>query len=689
MIKSEVETGHLRSFPEERPLIEKIASEFDVTWARRLNEMNAQVSCYFIKPKPETAEYFGFSAEILLCVSEYPKAQARTVQAIEKVLSQVPARGRVDQTVAILISGDKDVKKWLSEYLAENPQSRTIVGISSVDLHNIRPGSWDLKNLLSQQIFNRDLFGFQLPVREDIFFFGRVAAVRDYTESIRRRENRGLFGLRKTGKTSLLFKIQRDIGLDGFHTLYYDCKLPAIYRDSAESFLDRICQDIVDAHGRPISGWKGQKSAWSRFERLVQALPEDFKLLLVFDEIEYISFTSPTAPNWHDDFVPFWQTIWSVQSAFSQFSFIIAGVNARVAEEPTVGSIQNPLFGIVKPNYLIGLDTQELRQMINSLGRRSGLWFDAAAVKWLETEYGGHPLLTRMICSKIDARVRSQRAARPFQVTAEYIRSHQLELEEEVLFYCAHIVSELKLSYDIEYEMLEMVAIENLADFNVMAVDQSLVRHLRAYGILSFGHGSSPSFRIPLLKRYIGRQWAVENHQAIPLYVVEKGARDAFVLQAVRDIARDLRSLDKLLATRQVQALFGIGGPPEIEKFLGLTPVASEADLKSFLTQCYRTLIDGARLSQKPNTPDVAGFFRSLLDRAPDIWAAFARVKAYRNRYEHTELKPFAEIEYSDFRKRDLADRDPEQLEDGHFRVQQAVLNGLVHSLQLALTKYE
>jgi predicted AAA+ superfamily ATPase len=73
------------------------------------------------------------------------------------------------------------------------------------------------------------LFDYQLPLDSDLFFFGRDQIVADHLDAIRRSQNRGLFGLRKTGKTSILYKLKRQMEREGLGAfLYYDCKMPSI-----------------------------------------------------------------------------------------------------------------------------------------------------------------------------------------------------------------------------------------------------------------------------------------------------------------------------------------------------------------------------------------------------------------------------------------------------------------------------
>lgn len=83
------------------------------------------------------------------------------------------------------------------------------------------------------------------------------------------------------------------------------------------------------------------------------------------------------------------------------FSFVICGVNPYVIEIPEINEIQNPIFGIVSPVYIRGLDREDNSRMIRYVGKRMGILLDANAISFLQNEFGGHPLLTRIVCSKI------------------------------------------------------------------------------------------------------------------------------------------------------------------------------------------------------------------------------------------------------------------------------------------------
>ena len=96
-------------------------------------------------------------------------------------------------------------------------------------------------------------------------------------------------------------------------------------------------------------------------------------MVVVFDEIEYISPVAKEDKHWHQDFIDFWQAFWAIQSRCRMLSAIIAGVNPSVVEKDTIEGIQNPLFGIVPYQYLTGLSLEDTGRMLRTLGKRMGL----------------------------------------------------------------------------------------------------------------------------------------------------------------------------------------------------------------------------------------------------------------------------------------------------------------------------
>lgn len=687
MIKEEVLNGHISRFPSDLKILRKIEPDFDVTWASRSQRFNTDVSLFFIKPLPHISQAFGFDQELLVATTEYKTLEARIIQSIEYAFQHIPAYGRVDQTVSLVFSPASDADVWVRDYTAQHPQARAYIGISTEDLLQ-SSDAWFLRNKLMNQLFSRDLFDYTLPLDNDLFFFGRQAIVAEHIDAVRRSENRGIFGLRKTGKTSILFKIMRQCKENKIPVKYYDCKVSSIYNLTCDELLNRICDDIVGILPGEIRGWRSKKTAADRFLALVSQLSEDQRICLLFDEIEYIFVSSKLAPHWEKEFVPFWQTIWSAQSQYRRFSFIVAGVNASIAETDKIDGVQNPMFGIVKSKYLTGFEKGELHSLTSVFGKRMGLHFSEAAIELLHSRYGGHPLLTRMICSQIHTGLRVSRIDRPTNVEVATLLKDIDTREEELQFYCGHITSELEEFYAVEYEMLEMLAVGNVADFNELADDIDLVRHLKAYGLVDLSKQFEPRFLIPVIKKYISSKWRRKNGSKSAKFIVPPHRRQEFVAGRSSSLLREMRAAEKKFQSMGLPVLYGGHGPAEAELFANELECRTQNSLVSFLNQANRSLVEpidrqGRKLGKKTY------FFDEIKKSYPKIWRALNRVRAYRNHYMHLELNPLAQQQYVEFLGEDLDGKDPAQEPDGWFQIQSAVLNGLLNGLQAELAVYD
>lgn len=474
----------------------------------------------------------------------------------------------------------------------------------------------------------------------------------------------------------------------GIASQYYDCKLPSLYNLSSDELLDRICGDIESRLNVKVNGWRSQKTATDRLFRLIEKLPKNKRFCLIFDEIEYISPNSKLAPHWGKDFVPFWQALWSVQSQFRQFNFIIAGVNPSLSETDRVAEVQNPIFGIVKGRYLTGFDKPELYTLLSVLGKRMGLSFDDESVDFLFSRYGGHPLLTRMVCSQINNEIRLKGLERPVQVKLSDIQNDLENREEEISFYCDHIVSELKEFYPVEYEMLELLAIGNIPDFNELARDSGMVRHLKAYGLVDLTDPFKPQLRIPVLRKFIASKWQQRNLESWDRYVVPQPRRLGYVSARLSAIIRDIRMAEKRFMLSNLPLIYNGAGPSEAEKLSALTDVGTEAELASFLNQVSRSLVEP--VDREGTRQGIQRYFFNEFKVAyPRLWDALNRARAYRNKFMHLELNDLARAEYQRYLTEDLNGRSPEETPDGFFRLQSAVLDGLIVGIQAEMGRYE
>jgi hypothetical protein len=257
--------------------------------------------------------------------------------------------------------------------------------------------------------------------------------------------------------------------------LYYDCKLPSIRMLRWNQLLEKICREISEKLKLEVGDKFDEISIESTFTNLIEKAKQLGKIILVFDEIEYISPKAISDPHWRRDFINFWQTFWAVQSRLRNVCAIIVGVNPYPLEINVIDGIQNPLFGIISYNYLRGLDFDDMKLMIKTLGKKMGLRFDSQSLEYIYQLYGGHPLLTRIACSFINQNIIGKK---PFDIQRDQIQELEDDLEAHLTFYYGYVVSEMRQFYKDEYDLLELLASGQKIEFITLSKSRSLLNIL-------------------------------------------------------------------------------------------------------------------------------------------------------------------------------------------------------------------
>jgi hypothetical protein len=688
-IKQEVRDQHLLLHRDEEPLLKPFLTGFDVTWGRKRKAYNTELSMYFLKPENFISQMFGFEHEITLLISDFPTLEARTMQASDALLGDDPARGRVDQSIFFLMTHDPNGKSWVEDYTSRNSQSRIPVVFTTSQILSHGDDAWLIRNIIRSQLFSRDLFDYQLPLDNDLFFFGRDKIVADHLDAIRRSQNRGLFGLRKTGKTSILYKLKRMMERDNIGAfLYYDCKLPAIRMLKWHELLVRIIQDIAKAYDIIVpTAIDDPRKVSDQLLSILEKTPTDKTTALVFDEIEYISPLAIDDVHWRKDFVPFWQTLWAAQSQIRRLSNTVVGVNPYVVEIDTIDGVQNPMFGIIQPRYLKGLAAEDMRGMVRFFGKRMGLSFSLEALQYLHAHYGGHPLLTRMACSEIHEATDRKKMSRPLELDTTDLQVDAESRDAELVFYCRHVVGELKKFYPDEYALLEMLASSQVVDVMELSLEPEYTRHLKEYGLLEIDSVNRPSFAIPVVGKYVGDELARREGRHLVRRVVPVTERTSWVQRRAERITREIRDLGRIADKKGIPKLFGAASFPEPERFVQTSVVNTNSDFVLFINVCNRCFVES--VEQLGRAAGITDYYWTIAkSNYPDLWDALQRIKTYRHNDLHLELTARAEAELQRFLKLDLEGRRVSQVPDVWFIFQQSVLDGLLLGVQCELNRY-
>lgn len=685
-IHDEVKASHLSHYPAELEWLKYFQSGFDVTWANRRKAYGSTLSVYFLRPEAATEETFGIDREIMLVYSPYNKLEARTFQAIEQFINDDPARGRVDRLFVILVSDAKEPSKWVAEYSSMN-EARTVVAISTVEMKSALGDPWFVRSKIADQLFSRDLFDYRLPLEKDIYFFGRTALLQSFRDSIGRSENRGLFGLRKTGKTSFLHKLRRELLEQGkTEILFYDCKSPSIRQRTWIELLEKVILDLASATNVNVTLPADRRFLSESLTDLITRIPDNKRVAIIFDEVEYVSFFSNTDSHWKQDYLPFWQSIWAAQSETRKLSAILAGVSPKLVEVDKIDGVQNPLFGIVSYDYLGGLSADEVRRMLNVLGRRMGLKFTPEAANTFVIEYGGHPLLCRLAASFTYRQVRESGAKLPVTILPKTLKEWRSDRDGDLVFYCEHVVSELRDFYPDEYHVFELLACGGVADYIELAALPEYSAHLNSFGLVKAVSGV-PTVAIEVVGMHVALACARREGRKTIQKLVESKKREEWMAERIRNLDLALNELHRLAKSGRCPLLFGPNKYPESHNFMSLKPVRDEDDLQRFLNICNRCLVESVELyGESVRKPKY--FWSEVKAAYPALFQALHRIKVYRHSEFHMELKEAVDTAYRSFLQQDLEGREPRNVLDLYFTLQQAVLDSLWNAIQVELSRY-
>lgn len=468
---------------------------------------NARMSYFLMKPVTSFAEGFNLDREIITVFSHYPNFEPRTLDAFDSA-SAAYQNLRVESFCRIVISGDKNAETKIQDLLKSDPESPIVIPFTYDELESCDESF--IKNRFRKHFYTRDLFGFLSPLKKDLYFFGRSDLILDHINRHASGEHSGLFGLRKSGKTSIIYAIERQLRSIGSHFVSLDCESPSVHLLRWNELLYRIVLLYHQERGskiRPPSESEYTEKGcadqfWQDMEK-IHASKKAASTMFIFDEIERISPGSASSPHWRDgnDFVYFWQTM----RAFYQrnpdvFTYLLVGTNPKCVESPMLNDHENPLFKSVPDAYVPPFGVDKVREMVRKLGRYMGLKFDEQIYSMLYDDFGGHPFLIRQFCSELNKHCKGDRPQvirKPLYLVAK--RDSETRISE----YLDMILIVLKDNFEDEYDLLRMLAADDLEGFNAFAShNPSMVKHLLGYGLIVRDEGGY-AFNIEAVKSYV------------------------------------------------------------------------------------------------------------------------------------------------------------------------------------------
>ncbi|GAB6091722.1 hypothetical protein [Spirochaeta dissipatitropha] len=484
-----VVTTHLRT--DERQIVDLLSKEQYVTNGGKEISLSTQSKYrYFLfKPTTQFAQQFNIELEIICLFSDYEDFQPRTIDAFSHIYSKVEDY-RLERICSVLISRDPQISNKIIDLLKADPESPNIIPFTYRELiQNLTVDPYFFRNRFREHLYSRDLFDFKGPLKKDLYFYGRSEIINDVLSRHKSNENFGIFGLRRTGKTSIVFGVSRAVRRVNSFSVFIDCQNTSFNQRRWNKALYFVIRELKSQNNIDCETHQEQEYSIENtgifFEEDLKSIVEHLsanKLIIIIDEIERITFDSSTVSHWKDgdDFIYFWQTIRAIYQKTDFFTLLIAGTNPRSIEQPRINGSDNPIFNQITYSYVPGFNVQQTRDMVRKLGRIMGITFKETIYSKLNEDYGGHPFLIRQICSLICREF----PARPYHVDKSTY-SIAKKLFSEKTEYIEMIIGVLQEEYEDEYSLLEFLALEDLDTFRTFADGApEMIQHLLGYGII-------------------------------------------------------------------------------------------------------------------------------------------------------------------------------------------------------------
>lgn len=512
------------------PLIRKTLYFFKTANFEFSNKVQTTPEYFDLFVRPIGLEYTEIYAlsEWMLLRCTLRKVIKQDIDNMVETLRYPPYKGFVMSDTGFLILPNLSDCYDMLEVVKEK-KAEVIIPIDHELLNNTEPSeiSLSLRSVFDQWLARRDLFDFRSPVKGRRFF-GRSQELLNLIGYIEDGHYVGVYGLRKVGKTSLLWQIKEKrtndlvVHIDLQHIPIKDCnylywqianQLYTIINQNKEEFElseDKIILklgSIEQYSNMPYSEEKIPLYFDEDINCLLKQLVEhektkETKIIIVLDELE--SMLPIRNRKGFEGYIDFFKYLRGIsQRTQGKVVNVIAAANPIISEQPRWNGIDNPMFQFYNEMFLPLLDKNDCCKMLETLGKNMSVFFGEQSLDCIYYETGGHPSISRQLCSFI-----TKDKPRPLNVTPELVlESLQSFIITNTTFF-GEILERLDSDFPLESEILLQIAkgvsteyeLSNILD---KPIDEGL-RHLIGYQIVEH-QNNEYRIKINLLLRWIRR----------------------------------------------------------------------------------------------------------------------------------------------------------------------------------------
>lgn len=451
---------------------------------------------------------FSIAGELLFLFTPYEDLQRRTYNVLTERLrlevrsQQVDSLGAErftpDPIISLLAAPDPDMKAKLDAWNLE-AGGPVVAALPPSAVEQSEQKAWIARSL-HEVLASRDLYRGRNPVTGNDFF-GRQEILLSLRSELSAGRSIGLFGLRRSGKTSVIREFQRRSRSSGVAVVLSDleaigdiAQMPA----QLASDLTNTLRDLKEADPAVWVGSEQEQRVTTPAElgaRLVRVAEKNrtTRFVIALDEVESLVPLVDSAPQ---DVRLFLGSLRRAAQATSNLAILLTGVTTRFFDQSMLAEgVENPLFGFVEEHFLRPFTLEETTNLVRKLGRGMVLVWDDDALELLHTTTGGFPFLVRDLASAVRQTAIGESAAvvgiEPVTITRSMVESAVPAWSESASRLWTEIVRTLETHHPIHADMVRCGSDQDLSEWlRVGAEAEMAARSLEALGLLVRANGT-------------------------------------------------------------------------------------------------------------------------------------------------------------------------------------------------------
>lgn len=427
---------------------------------------------------------FGFTREVMLFYSPHEDLQGRTFKAATKELQSTDRS--VTPDTFFLWSPDPRLRTKLYDWSRPSSLAIPLLIDENEEISLIK--------LLRDHIYTRDLFYVTTPV-SGASFFGRRTLLQSMRDDVFNQRVTGVFGLRKSGKTSILTQLSEELKDDNVVTILMDLEtFPCPPEDPTDDILADLRQRLLwELRSRGLRTQEleeiGQRPGILELKNALQSVLKHLKedgtrILLLLDEIEYLTPADKIdiAEGEMPRIAQMLSAFRSIVQESDNFTFTLSGLTSAIIESGRLYGRPNPLFSWARAVYVTPLDREEADDLASTVGGKMGIEITSGALEALHEASGGHAFLYRSLSSAVVSHLPVDDLKRTMSRSA--VLTEISDWKSRIQGNIEEMIQHVKRYYPNESVMLEIL-MDSADDFKELAPEEHVaVRRLKDLGLI-------------------------------------------------------------------------------------------------------------------------------------------------------------------------------------------------------------